>query len=197
MKETEMILQMAQENNGTVTTAMVTKAGISRGNLKYLTDTGKLERSGRGVYVLPDIWDDELFSIQNRFKRGIFSCDTALFLWGMTDRTPNKFCMTFPATYNLTSAKKENIRCSQVIDSLYEVGLTEIETPAHNIVRVYNRERTLCDILKKGNQTDIQLITQAFKEYAKLPDKNIGLLSEYSKLFRVSEKVRSYLEVLL
>ena len=63
MKETEMILQMAHENNGTVTTAMVTKAGISRGNLKYLTDTGKLERSGRGVYVLPEIWDDEFFRI--------------------------------------------------------------------------------------------------------------------------------------
>ena len=197
MKETEMILQMAQENNGTVTTAMVTEAGISRGNLKYLTDTGKLQRSGRGVYVLPEIWDDEMFAIQNRFKRGIFSCDTALFLWGMTDRTPNKFCMTFPATYNLTGAKKENIRCSQVIDDLYEVGLTEIGTPAHNIVRVYNRERTLCDILKKSNQTDIQLITQAFKEYAKLQSKDISLLSEYSKLFRVSEKVRSYLEVLL
>ena len=98
MKNTEMILQIAQENNGTVTTAMVTKSGISRGNLKYLTDTGRLERSGRGVYVLPEIWDDEFFSIQNRFRRGIFSCDTALFLWGMTDRTPNKFCMTFPAT---------------------------------------------------------------------------------------------------
>ena len=34
MKETDMILQMAQENNGTITTAMVTEAGISRGNLK-------------------------------------------------------------------------------------------------------------------------------------------------------------------
>ena len=171
MKETDMILQMAQENNGTITTAMVTEAGISRGNLKYLTDTGKLERSGRGVYVLPEIWEDELFAVQNRFKRGIFSCDTALFLWNMTDRTPNKFCMTFPAT--------------------------ETKTPAHNTVRVYNRERTLCDILKKSNQIDIQLITQAFKEYTTLPDKNIALLSDYSKLFRVSEKVRSYLEVLL
>ena len=40
-------------------------------------------------------------------------------------------------------------------------------------------------------------ITQAFKEYTTLPDKNIALLSDYSKLFRVSEKVRSYLEVLL
>lgn len=197
MKETELILQMAQKNNGTVTAAMVTKAGISRGSLKYLTDAGKLERSGRGVYVLPEVWDDEFFALQSRFKRGIFSCDTALFLWNMTDRTPNKFCMTFPATYNLSSVKKENIRCYQSIDSLYELGLTEIETPAHNRVRLYNRERTLCDILKKSNNIDIQIITQAFKEYAKLPDKNIPLLSEYSKIFKVSKKVRSYLEVLL
>ena len=46
-----MILQMAHENNGTVTTAMVTKAGISRGNLKYLTDTGKLERTRRVCFA--------------------------------------------------------------------------------------------------------------------------------------------------
>jgi hypothetical protein len=30
-----------------------------------------------------------------------------------------------------------------------------------------------------------------------LPDKNIPLLSEYSKILRAGEKVRSYLEVLL
>ena len=105
--------------------------------------------------------------------------------------------MTFPSTYNLTGVKKKNIRCCQVIDRLYEVGLIETETPAHNTVRVYNRERTLCDILKKSNQIDIQLITQAFKEYSKLSDKNVALLSDYSKLFRVSDKVRSYFEVLL
>ena len=64
------------------------------------------------------------------------------------------------------------------------------ETPAQNAVRIYNRERTLCDILRKGNHTDIQLITQAFKEYVSSPDRDISLLSEYSKILKVSEKVR-------
>ena len=197
MKKTDEILNIAYNHNGFVTASMVSEAGILRGNLKYLADIGKLQLSERGVYTLPEVWDDEFFAIQNRFKRGIFCCDTALFLWGMTDRTPNKFRMTFPSTYNVTNAKKEGIICSQVVKHLYELGLTEVETPSHNIVRVYNRERTLCDILRKTNQTDIQIITQAFKEYAKLPDKNIPLLSEYSKLLRVGDKVRSYLEVLL
>ncbi len=197
MKKIEEILKLASEHNGFVTASMVSEAGISRGNLKYLADAGKLELTERGTYALPEVWDDEFFSIQNRFKRGIFCCETALFLWNMTDRTPSKFRMTFPSTYNVTNAKKEGIICSQVVEHLYELGLTEVETPSCNIVSVYNRERTLCDILRKTNQTDIQIITQAFKEYAKLPDRNIALLSEYSKILRVSEKVRSYLEVLL
>ena len=40
----EEIVQMAKENNGIVTASMVSDAGISRGNLKYLADKGKLEK---------------------------------------------------------------------------------------------------------------------------------------------------------
>lgn len=197
MTAADKVLRLAEENNGTVTTSMVTAAGFSRSVLKYLCDTGKLERSGRGVYILPEAWDDEMYILQTRYKRGVFSHDTALFLWDLTDRTPKRYCMTFPAAYNITSAKKDNIKFSQSVESLYELGLTEIKTPAQNTVKVYNRERTLCDILRKGSRTDIQIITQAFKEYVKLPDKNIALLSEYSERLKVSEKVRSYLEVLI
>ena len=59
---TEEIVKMAKENNGTVTTAMVTAAGFSRGNIKYLVGKGVIEKSARGVYILPEVWDDELFN---------------------------------------------------------------------------------------------------------------------------------------
>ena len=54
---------------GTVTSAMVDAAGISRGNLQYLAATGRLERTSRGVYILPEIWEDELYAVQIRFRR--------------------------------------------------------------------------------------------------------------------------------
>ena len=72
MMEMDMILQLAKENNGTVTSAMFTEAGISRVSLKHMTDKGELERTGRGVYVLPNIFEDEIFTLQSRFKRGVF-----------------------------------------------------------------------------------------------------------------------------
>ena len=193
----EEILNMAKDNNGTVTSAMVDDAGFSRGNIKYLVDNGMLEKTARGIYILPEVWEDEMYHLQNRFKRGIYSHETALFLFDLTDRTPNRYYMTFPLNYNLTKVKNENIRCMQCKPDLYELGITEAVTPGGNTVRVYNVERTLCDILRTYSHIDIQIVSEAYKRYAARKEKNIPLLSEYAKKFRVEDKVRNYLEVLL
>ena len=197
MGATEEIIKMAKGNNGIVTTAMVVAAGFSRGNIKYLVDKGIIETSSRGIYILPEVWDDEIFNLQNRFQRGVYSHETALFLWDLTDRTPNKYHMTFPMNYNLTNPKKENIRCVQCKKEIYDLGIEEVTTPGGNIVRVYSVERTLCDILKTHSHVDIQVVTEAFKRYAANSNKNIPVLSEYAKLLKVETKLRSYLEVLL
>lgn len=197
MGATEEIIKMAKENNGTVTTAMVVAAGISRGNIKYLVDKGMIEKSTRGVYILPEVWGDEFFNLQNRFKKGIYSHETALFLWDLTDRTPNRYHMTFPTNYNLTKPKEENIRCVQCKKALYDLGVEEVLTPGRNTVRAYSVERTLCDILRSHSHIDIQVVAEAFKRYAARIDKNIPLLSAYAKTLKVEKKLRAYLEVLL
>ena len=197
MGATEEIIKMAKENNGIVTTEMVVAAGISRGNIKYLADKGMIEKSSRGVYILPEVWDDEMFNLQSRFKKGIYSHETALFLWGLTDRTPNRYHMTFPASYNLTKPKEKNIRCAQCKEALYNLGVEEVLTPGGNKVRAYSVERTLCDILRPHYNVDIQIVSEAFKGYIPLIEKNIPVLSEYAKLTRVEKRLRAYLEVLL
>ena len=193
----EKIIQMAKENNGIITTSMLTKEKISRGNLKYLYDHGIPEKSTRGVYTIPEAWEDEMFNLQNQFKKGIYSHETALFLLNLTDRTPNTYHMTFPATYNVTKPKQLNIKCTQCQKEFYTIGIITTTTPNGNSVFTYNAERTLCDILRIHNHIDIQIISDAFKQYVTKKDKNIPLLSEYAKLFKVEKKLRSYLEVLL
>jgi predicted transcriptional regulator of viral defense system len=190
-------MKMVESNNGTITTAEVTTAGISRGSLKYLVDKGILERSARGVYILTEVWDDEFYNLQVRYKKGIFSGDTALFLHDLTDRTPNSFQMTFPSSYNTTALKSENVKYVRVKKELYSMGITNVLTPSGNPVRAYGIERTLCDILRGHSNTDIQVISEAFKRYAKSKKRNIPLLSEYAKKLRVDKKLQSYLEVLI
>lgn len=197
MNVSDKIIQLAKENNGVVTAAILSDKGILRGNLKKLVDEGKLEKTARGVYILPEIWEDEFVNLQARFKKGVFSNETALFLWDLTDQTPNRYDMTFPHNYNLTNVKSEGVNCSRVKQEWYAEGKIQLESPGGNRITVYNMERTLCDILRKRGGINTGIITEAFKRYTARNDKNIPLLSEYAKMFRVEEKVRSYLEVLI
>ena len=197
MNQMQQILEIAKQNNGIVTASMVGEAGLSRGVLKYLADLRKLEKTARGIYILPNAWEDEFVSLQERFKRGIFSLETALFLWNLTDRTPAKYHMTFPGTYNLSKPKAEGILCSGAKEPYYSLGITKTQTSGGNTVAVYDAERTLCDVLRSRNRVDVGIVTDAFKRYVAQKEKNIQLLSQYAKMLKVEEKLRSYLEILL
>lgn len=85
-----------------------------------------LERSTRGVYILPERLDDEFFNLQNRFKKGVFSNGTALYLLGFSDRTPSRYDMTFPASYNTSSVKNEVV-AHRVKKELYEQGIISVK----------------------------------------------------------------------
>lgn len=197
MASIETIIKVAKENNGIITTAMVVLNGISRGSLKHFVDKGLIEKVSRGVYILPEFWEDEFINLQSRFKRGIFSLETALFLCDLTDRTPNRYSMTFPNTYNVTQAKAIGVICSQSQEPMYSMGIVDLKTPNGNIVKGYCVERTLCDILKPRNHIDIQIVSEAYKRYAKGKSRNIPLLSEFAKILKVEKRLRAYLEVLL
>ena len=126
MSNSNKVLTIAKENNGTVTSAMIQSAGIARQYLKLLVDDGSLEKVSRGVYVLPEVWDDEFFNLQSQFKKGIFSNETALFLHDLTDRTPLAYAMTFPANYNLGNAKNKGILASRSKELFYNMGVETV-----------------------------------------------------------------------
>jgi len=191
------VLSIADANNGMVTTAMVQAAGISRQYLTILVQNGLLERVARGVYVLPEIWNDEFVSVQTRLKRGIFSKETALLLHDLTDRTPYAYSMTFPDNYNLSNAKNEGILATRAKEPFYSMGIETVQSPSGNEIQSYNMEKTLCDILRTRSGVEIGVIAEAFKRYATNKNRNIPKLSEYAKILKVEEKVRNYLEVLL
>ena len=164
--------------------------------LQELVDNGELYRYGRGLYVRSNAWEDDLYLLQRKYGRGIYSHDTALYLLGYSDRTPIQYTMTFPKGYNTPSLKQESILIKRVVPENYSLGVIEINSPCGNPLRIYDLERTLCDILR-GSGSDIQIITGAMKRYAASKDKDIHKLLQYANQLRVKSKVQRYMEVLL
>ncbi len=183
-------------NSGVIKTSQITKAGVHRGYLYKFIESGELYRFSRGLYVQNNSWEDDFYLLQQKYKRGIYSNETALYLLGYSDRTPAKYTMTFPKGYNAPSLKKENLIIKRTIPENYNVGIITINSPSGNPIKIYDIERTLCDIMR-GNGSEIQTIVSAMKLYVSSKNKNIYKILNYAELFHVKEKVLRYLEVLL
>jgi hypothetical protein len=138
-----------------------------------------------------------LYILQSKYKKGIYSLDTALFLHRLSDRTPIEYNMTFPVGYHAPSLENENIRISYVSKKWLDIGNITIETPLGHLVNAYNAERSICDLLKEKNHSDIQIIVETIKRYMNQKNRNVVLLSEYATLFRVEKKLRAFVEVLM
>jgi predicted transcriptional regulator of viral defense system len=140
---------------------------------------------------------DEMVSLQARYKSAILSHETALYLWELTDRTPLFYSVTVPSGYNATLLKASGAKVYFVKRDLYTMGLTMMRSPHGNDIKTYNLERTICDVLRSRNQMDFQFINEALKRYVGKKEKNIDLLYNYAKHFRIQKIVRAYIEVLL
>lgn len=197
MTDKEKIKELLEASpDGTVTAEQVTAAGLHRSILQELVENGELYRFGRGLYVRSNVWEDDFYLLQRKYGRGIYSHDTALYLLGYSDRTPAQYTMTFPKGYNSPSLKQESIIVKRVVPENYWFGVIEMQSPCGNPIRVYDLERTLCDILR-GSGSDIQIVGSAMKKYAASKEKEIHKLMQYAEQLRVKPKVLRYMEILL
>lgn len=188
---------IAKNNGGIITTSKATEAGISRALLWKLNNENKIQRIARGQYIFEDDIQDELLSIGLRSDKIIFSHETALYLHGISDRTPFEHTLTVP-TGNIPSAVVQ-AECKMyfIKPELHDLGRTLLKTPFGNEVSCYDLERTICDIVRSRNKVGTETFLAALKAYAARQDKDLNRLYSYAKQLRVSGILRKYLEVLL
>ena len=186
-----------KESNYILTTEQLTDIGVSKTTLTNYVRDGLLERCGHGYYTVPDSIEDDMYLVMLRSKHIIFSHETALFLNGLSDRTPFIHAVTIPSTAAIPTTIKEQCKCYYVKPELHKMGLTEGKTTLGNIVRCYDPERTICDILRSRSRIDEETVIAAIKNYGAYKNKNLQKLAEYAEKLRVSKQVKGYMEVLL
>lgn len=197
MNDVQKVEELLRNNNGMIKTHQVEALGISNKILTRMIERGIIERVARGIYISVDTLEDKYFITQAICKKGIFSHETALYFHDLCDRTPVKYQLTIPSYYNNVLIKDKNYQFFYLKDELYEVGITEMKTPYGNKVKVYDLERTICDIIRNKKKIEIALFADSMKRYAQRKDRNSIKLHKYAKLFNIEDEVRKYLEVLL
>lgn len=190
------VLSIMKENNNIITPSMLEKYGVSRMYLSKMEKKGIIEKIARGIYTTKDYKYDEYYVFQLRYPKTIFSYNTALYLYEMTERTPINIDVSIPKNYN-PYLFKDFVNVYRINEEIFELGASYKETPLGTKVRVYNLERTVCDLIKDKDSIDIEIRNKAIKNCIKSKEFNASLMFEYAKKMKIYDKVKNYMEAII
>lgn len=194
MKYEEKILKLF--NNGYLTTKDVTNNNIPKVYLTKMVRNNIIERIGRGVYIKSNDIPDDMVVLQNKSKNAIYSNTTSLFLHGLSNRLPIKYDITIKSGYNGSLQNSSNVNLFYVKKELLDLGVMNYKLDSSYSIRIYDLERTICDIIKNKKKLDQELVNKAIREYFYSKKKDTIKLYNYAKQLNIYEKVKNTFEVL-
>ena len=197
MTALEILKDISNKNNGLILTKDAIGNGVSRASLSQLCKDGKISRVAMGQYVLSDSLNDEMLSLSVRSEVIVFSHESALFLNGISERTPFEHTVTIPSSKTLARSISSQCKIYYIKDDLHELGKVRLITPMGNSVPSYDMDRTICDIVRSRSRIADEIFLSSLKQYAVSPNKNLANLSLYADRMGILQQVRQYLEVLL
>jgi predicted transcriptional regulator of viral defense system len=189
--------QIFDAHNGIMKSKEIIENKIYNRFLKKLIDEGYVEKIKFGYYQ----WQDErAFSeatvIARLFPDAVICMESALQYYGYTDRTPSAWCLAVDkhstkSRFNIDypSVKPHYIPEEQMALGVEMVNIEDTE------LKIFNRERVICDCLRQENKMDVEVFNKAIQAYIKDPKKNVPRLMEYAKILRAENKVRKIIGV--
>ena len=187
----EIIEELMKKNNGYITSKELDMFDIHRMYLSIMQEKGIIEKVASGIYIDTNKIEDNYYVFGLNMPNVIYSHMTALYFHGLSIKTPNDvYDITVKRSYNSIHLRKHNV--FYVDNDIYELGITEIVSPMGNIVKVYDIERCICDIIRSKNRMDLELIKHSIKEYIKRKDKDLVKLSLYAEKLGIKDAVMDY-----
>lgn len=172
--------------------------GVPREYLLRLHRQGKLNRLGRGIYVLPEASITERHSqatVAKRVPNAVLCLLSALAFHEITTQNPSSVWIALGKGARKPAITSPSLR----IVRLTGPSLTEgIET--HKVegvsVRVYSAPKTVADCFKFRNKIGLDVAIEALKDCVRQKKASINEIYGYAKICRVSNVIRPYLEAL-
>ena len=175
-------------SNGIITRKQLIALNIPTIYLTRLVDSGELTRIDRGIYIDSTGDYDEQYFFQQKYSVAIYSYVSALVFHDMTDVIPQDLEVTVYKGYN-TSRMPSNVRVHYVSKEIHELGVITVKTIFGNSVKAYNKERTICDLIKHRAEMESEIFAKAIHCYVKSKDKDLYRLHAYAQKMKISQKV--------
>ena len=172
------------------------RLGVSRKNLKKLSDEGLIEKIGRGLYRVAgsEVTEHQsLVEASKRVPQGVVCLLSALRFHGLTTQNPFAVWMAIDRKAWLPRIDHPPL---QVVRFSGEALKSETET--HVLqgvhVRIYSPAKTVADCFKYRNKIGLDLAIEALRDCVERKLCTFDDLWRFARICRVANVMRPYLE---
>ncbi|NMN02083.1 type IV toxin-antitoxin system AbiEi family antitoxin domain-containing protein [Bifidobacterium panos] len=192
---TDETRELFGRHNGILKTSELHDAGYHYQKIQALCEANEIEPIRRGYYrYIDENSYSDIPVLAALFPDGVLCLESALDYYGYVDRTPSAWHIAVEGT---TARTRFNVDCVRVkphfvVAAKFLVGMETVEIDGCRI-RIYNRERTMCDLLSHRNKVDAETYAKAVQRYVDDPEKDVARLMKYAKRLHVERKAREVL----
>lgn len=199
MHDVQCYKNIFDKYGGMMRTTQLAEEKIFYPQREKLIADGYVEKIRRGYYqwINPDDFS-EVGTVIRLFPDAILCMDTALRYYGYSDRTPGDWHLAVSKDSGKSRFKIDYpfVKPYYVEPSLLELGMTTGTMDDHTI-RIYDKDRLICDCLRYRNKMDKEIFNKAIQKYIADPEKSIPKLMEYAGPLRAKKLAKDLIGVWL
>lgn len=199
MKNPEDYKGIFDQYGGMMRTKQLQSENIFYRPLQQLIQQGYVAKVRYGYYQWIDHEDfSEAGTVTQLFPDAILCMDTALRYYGYCDHAPEVWHLAVSKDSGKSRFKlgRPFVKPHYVEPALLELGLTQGEIDGRE-VRIYDKDRVICDCLRYRNKMDKAIFNKAIQSYIADPGKNVPKLMEYAGNLRVLKVARDFIGIWL
>lgn len=189
MKDIEYYNKIFSRYGGLMRTGELESEKIYYRNVQRLVQEGYVEKIRHGYYQWVDYEDfSEVGTVMRLFPDAVLCMETALWYYGYSDRTPGRWqlAVSKDSCKSRFNIDYPFVKPHYLAPTVVELGVTKGDIDGH-AVRIYDKDRVLCDCLRYRNKMDREIFTKAIRNYVLDPGKRITKLIEYAEILRVKK----------
>ena len=196
-KPSQRIMHYVRQH-GIVRPRDIEAIGLPREYLLRLHRQGKVVRSGRGLYSLPDAAITERHSyaeVARRVPGSIFCLLSALAFHEITTQSPASFWIALPKGARRPAISTPSLRVVRLSGPSLTEGIENHKVEGVPI-RVYSVAKTVADCFKFRNKVGLDVAIEALKDALGEKKATVNEIYRYAKVCRVGNVIRPYMEAL-
>jgi predicted transcriptional regulator of viral defense system len=176
----------------------VAAKGMSRARIQRLSESGELERVGRGLYVPAGAKITEhhgLVEAAARVPSGVVCLLSALRFHALTTQSPHEVWLAIDVKARKPRADWPPLRIVRFSGAARTFGV-EVHVMEGVEVRITSRAKTVADCFKYRNKIGTDVAIEALREYLGKRGRSMDELQRAAEACRVARVMRPYLEAL-